>query len=413
MEPRNVICLIVDRLQAAQVGAYGNTWSHTPQLDRLAAESLLLDRALADALDLDRLYRGFWQGLPARLPDAEKHSAGVPGAALPALARAAGMQTVLLTDEPAVAALAEQAGFATHSLLKLAEPTGLAGDVEETQAAEVAAAAGELLAELQPPFFFWLHARGLAGAWDAPYELRRQYADEEDPPPPDFFLPPSRHLPADYDPDELLGISQAYAGQVAAWDTCLGALIEEFRNGPRAADTLLVVASPRGYPLGEHLQIGPGDLALYNEHIQIPWMLHFPDGLGALARSQDLVVPADLAATLAEWLELPAGAFGPTSRSLVPLARGLPHAGRECVILHAGPHDWAVRTPAWHLLVRGPQNERRVELYAKPSDRFEVNDVADRAPEIVAGLVDVLSRAEGDLQAEPAGLDRPLVEELD
>ncbi len=193
----------------------------------------------------------------------------------------------------------------------------------------------------------------MGGPWDAPYELRRGYADEEDPPPPEFVAPPCRRLPHDYDPDELLGIAQAYAGQVSLWDTCLAALVDDFRAGPLAANTLLVLLSPRGYPLGEHLSLGPFDHALYNEHIQIPWLLRFPDGLGALARSQALVVPADLPATLAEWLGWPPAGFAAASHSLLPLARWQARTVRECVILRSGPQDWAVRTPAWHLLIRG------------------------------------------------------------
>ncbi len=92
MDKRNVVVLVVDRLQAAQVGAYGNTWIRTPQLDRLAAESLLLDCALADALELDLLYRGLWQGLPGRLPP----QSVATGPWLPALVSAAGLHTALL-----------------------------------------------------------------------------------------------------------------------------------------------------------------------------------------------------------------------------------------------------------------------------------------------------------------------------
>ena len=42
----NVVCLVIDRLQAGYVGAYGNTWIETPNLDRLASQSFLLEHAL-------------------------------------------------------------------------------------------------------------------------------------------------------------------------------------------------------------------------------------------------------------------------------------------------------------------------------------------------------------------------------
>ena len=309
--------------------------------------------------------------------------------------------------------LGQSVGFSsTCSLLDSEEPTQLAAEIEDTRAAHFAGAAAELLGSLRQPFFLWLHARGPGGPWDAPYELRRQYADEEDPPPPQFVAPPCRQLPVDYDPDELLGIAQAYAGQVSLWDTCLGALVDEFRANPLAANTLLVVLSPRGYPLGEHLRVGPLDHALYNEHVQIPWLLRFPDALGELARSQALVVPADLPSTLAEWLGLKTDLFPAASHSLLPLVRWQARSVRECVVLGSGPHDWAVRTPAWHLRVCAADAERHVELYSKPSDRYEVNDVADRAPDVVAGLLDVLAKAQAEPTAEPVALEPLLIDEL-
>ena len=247
----------------------------------------------------------------------------------------------------------------------------------------------------------------------APYELRSQYADEEDPAPPTFAVPPCRLLADDYDPDELLGISHAYAGQVSLWDACLGALVDELRASPLADNTLLVLLSPRGFPLGEHRRVGPLDHALYNEHVQIPWLLRFPDALGATARSQALVVPADLPGTLAQWLAWPPEQFPSQGHCLLPLVRWQVASVRQCVVMRSGQHDWAVRTPAWHLRVDDAGETRREELYAKPSDRCEVNDIADRAPDVVAGLLDVLAKAQAAPTFEPAGLDPLLLDEVD
>ena len=66
----NAVCLVIDRLHAGYVGAYGNTWIETPALDRLASQSLLLDQALVDSPDLERLYRSYWQGWHALVPAA-------------------------------------------------------------------------------------------------------------------------------------------------------------------------------------------------------------------------------------------------------------------------------------------------------------------------------------------------------
>ena len=77
----NAICLVFDRLHAGYVGAYGNSWIDTPWLDRLASQSLLLDCALVDSPDLERLYRSYWQGWHALCPAAAR-AAAVAGRAV-------------------------------------------------------------------------------------------------------------------------------------------------------------------------------------------------------------------------------------------------------------------------------------------------------------------------------------------
>ena len=61
----NAICLVIDRLHAGYLGAWGNTWIETPWLDRLAAESLVFDQMLVDTPHLEPLYRSYWHGLHA------------------------------------------------------------------------------------------------------------------------------------------------------------------------------------------------------------------------------------------------------------------------------------------------------------------------------------------------------------
>jgi arylsulfatase A-like enzyme len=275
------------------------------------------------------------------------------------------------------------------------------------------AEASHWLSEARQPFFLWMHTRGLFGPWDAPYPLRAQYADEEDPPPPIWMAPEWRQLSGDIDPDELLGLAHAYAGQVSLWDACLESWLEGFRAHPTAGNTLVVFLSPRGYPLGEHRQVGRIGPDLYSESVQLACWWRFPDGLGAPARTSALVLPADLSPTIAHWLDWPAAARATGGHSLLPLARWEQSAVREAAVLTAGPEHWALRTPAWHLVANGADDSAPIELYAKPSDRYEVNDVAIRAPEIAAGLSQQLQRARATATAELSGLDAALVTVVD
>jgi arylsulfatase A-like enzyme len=231
-------------------------------------------------------------------------------------------------------------------------------------------------------------------------------------------------LPADYDPDELLGICQSYAGQVTLLDACLGALMEEIEQLPSAEQTLLVVTSARGFPLGEHRRVGPADDALYAETVHVPWIMRFPDRLAASDRSSALVQPCDLTPTLVDWLGLPVEDERSFGRSVLPLVRGDVESLRDRALVAGHGGQRAIRTPAWYMLVEGGivegSAERsadvggRAELFAKPDDRWEVNDVADRCPTVVDLLRDALVQSShAPVEAADAALADVLLSGLD
>jgi arylsulfatase A-like enzyme len=251
----------------------------------------------------------------------------------------------------------------------------------------------------------------MSAAWDAPLALRNAYADPEDPVPPDFVAVPNRWLAEGYDPDELLGITHAYAGQISLLDSCIGALVDHLRESGAAETTQLTLLSARGFPLGEHRRVGPCDEPLYNETVQIPWLMRFPDGLGKLARTQALVQPSDLPGTLLDWLGLDRGKLAaPRAASLLPIIRGEADSVRDRAFL-VSSHDRAIRTAAW--MLRQP-TDGPPELYAKPSDRWEVNEVGRLCADVVAGLQAALAEFEhSGAEGEMRPLADALVTEVD
>jgi hypothetical protein len=404
---KNLICFVIDRLHAGMLGAYGNSWIKTAALDQLAGESFLFDQAYVDSPQLERLYQAFWLGLHAK---GMQHPSDV-GASLQQLVARSGMHTALLTDEPAVAKMPLAADFAEVVLVDSPPPDRPAKDILETSLARLFGTATEWLQSARQPFCLWVHARGMAAPWDAPFAMRKHFAAEEDPEPPTFSAVPDRWLPEDYDPDLVLGIRHAYAGQVTVLDMCVGAFYEQFNTGGLADNTQLTLVSARGFPLGEHQRVGACDEALYNEITQLAWLMRFPDSTGKLDRSQSLVQPADLPGTLLEWLGLDRRelANGHAS-SLLGVIDGRQDALRDCVAL-LSRQDRAIRTPAW--LLRQPDSGS-AELYAKPGDRWEVCEVSKLLPDITLELKAVLDELETAGPADPlAPLAEQLVREVD
>lgn len=416
----NAIIVAVDRLHAGYLGCYGNAWVLTPEFNRLAAEGFVFDQCLIDSPQLAEIYESYWLGSHV----SERRGRGAAQTPFAGLLEAAGRATTLICDDvevcehPLASAFGEVIRYDAPADAGDSESRG-GGDPAETHLARFFAVACEWLAAAREPFCLWLHTGALGAEWDAPYEFRRQYADEDGPSAPDFRDVPRRMLPEDYDPDELLGICQAYAGQVSLLDLALGGLLELVRSGSLASNTLLAVTSARGFPLGEHRRIGPVDDALYGELVQAPWLLRMPDGLGAMDRSQALVQPADLFATLLDGLQIARPAPCGSGQSALPLVRGDQQWLRDHACIF-GPHgERGLRTPAWYLRrpVRAAESEApRAELYAKPDDRWEVNDVADRCPAETEALEQALSAFEsaaksGSLE-QLAPLDEYLVDEL-
>ncbi|MCI0357260.1 MAG: sulfatase-like hydrolase/transferase [Planctomycetaceae bacterium] len=373
---KSAIVVVIDRLGARYLGPYGNTWLDTPQFNRLASQSLLCETALADSPDLALAYRAWWTGRHVL------ETAITPQSLLPHAARQAGLSTVLVTDEPLVAELPGAASFAERIVLP-AEPVSRAADEFELAGlGKLFLAAIERLRSASEPALVWIHSRGMAGPWDAPSALRQQFADEDDPAAPDFVDPPRTSKHAD-DPDVLLGYVHAYAGQVALVDACLGSLLDALDDSTLREEALLAVTSPRGYPLGEHSGIGGNDL--YGELLEVPLWLRLPGGVGALARTQRLVQPCDLAATLIQWLDLPPQSAGGFATSLLPIVYGEDMPPRELAAA-SGREEWAVRSPAWLLRSAVVDDEVYRKLFAKPDDRWEVNEVASRCGEVVEQL---------------------------
>lgn len=410
----NIVCLVVDRLHVGYLGAYGNTWIQTPALDRLAAESFLFDRAILDSPELKAVYRSYWDGWHAAVPDAKRGT----GSSLPAQFAAAGWKTLLVTDDADVAGFPGNEAFAECQIIRSDESKfqsaspRVADELEETDAAAFFATAGEALKNLKGRSLLWLHTGTLGRLWDAPLEFRAQYSDEEDPEPGDWARVPSELLPPNVDPDKLLGITHAYAGQISFIDQSIESLLENLDESSKEHETLFVLISARGFPLGEHRQVGPGEGghgrdALYSELIHIPWLMHLPNHLGRAARTQRIVQPPDLPATLSDFAGLShRNDYPPTvgrGRSLLPLVRSGQAEQFDRAYCVSALNERAFVTPRWSLLSASPEEEHlvgsatdtahesRYELFVKPDDWFDVNEVSNRCPDIVEAMVTAMN----------------------
>lgn len=401
---------MIDRLGAACLGPYGNTWVDTPCFNALASQATLLENLLVDSPDLQQVYRGYLSGRHV-LQGATAAASIVPEIS------GAGVATSLITDDPQLTQSPVAEAWAETLLVESDPPARCADAIEETALAKLFAQGVGALQQQASPFLLWIHARGMGAPWDAPLALRQSLAAEDDPDPLETVEAPALQLAEDYDPDELLGIVQAYAAQVMLLDACLGALLDAIEQHSQHRRMLTIVTSPRGFPLGEHRIVGPHSDALFGELLHAPCFLWRGDGVGALARRSRLAHPPDVAATLADWFGVQPPAAPELSQSWLPWTDAAPALPRRDRLLSAAGDERALRTPAWFLR-RFPWNESLPpgeiprELYRKPDDRWEVNDVATRCPHIADQLVSELEETEQAIRSGDFSQLSALPEEL-
>lgn len=406
---KSAIVVVLDRLGSGYLGPYGNTWIDTPGLNRWASQSSLFDSAIADGPSLAAAYQSYWRGIPSFVedPTSTVDDPAMDASLLGQLA-AAGRRTTLVTDCPWVSQHPLAADFSDRVEMLDTPLPSIASEVGETQVGQLLAAAWEQCATGDRPSLLWLHARA-GSVWDAPSNLRHQFTEEGDPPPADCVDPPDEVVGGNVDPDRLLAFSHAYAGQVVAIDNCLGVFLQALEELPVDRQPLLILASPRGFALGEHGRIGACGDGTYSEVIQLPLLIREPGDVQAGTRIPHLVQPVDLYTTLLRYFGLPQPTDEPSwGHDLLATIDQSPR--QYACTLHSD--CWSLRTPIWFLRDTDPR-----ELFVKPDDRWEVNEVADRCTDIVSELQSALEKIRqaarvGDATAMPELVPEVVDEEL-
>jgi arylsulfatase A-like enzyme len=248
------------------------------------------------------------------------------------------------------------------------------------------------------------------GPWDAPLDMQRSLRDEGDPPPVESGMPPDLIIRDADDPDAVFQYSCAYAAQVMVLDECWRALMAAVDSNRSEGSWLVVLIGARGYPLGEHGRIGGVDPRLYCEQLHVPWLIRFPDGLGRLARSSALTSHFDLWPTIAACLDETRPATSVDGMSILKLARSSRTQWRDSM-LSVSDSSRCIRTADWCLRQDLPFGEKLAEsstdhtcgeLFVRPDDRWEANDVAKLCPDAVESLTKAMDDAwQHWLQNEP------------
>jgi arylsulfatase A-like enzyme len=422
------LVIVVRGLHLGYVGCYGNEWLDTPTLDRLAGEGVVFDRHHADHPDPAGAAHA-WRTGRYRFPadGATPPPVPPPGEDLLASLRAAGVGLALVADasRPGTAAFAEGWGDVTRVE---ADPAAEGPTLERTL--EAVPAALERLAPSER-WLLWVELATLLPPWEVPAEDLERYCqedgteeaegeEEEDEAGPATLEPLPDPVPGPLAPPAettFLRLQRTYAGAVNYVDARLSLLFDHLREQRLLDDLLVVVTADHGLPLGEHGVVGHGRPFLHDELIHLPLLVRLPGGAEAGRRVGALTQPVDLLPTLLDAFGLPPPAVH--GRSLLPLLRGQgePVRAYACAGLRLGADaELALRTPRWSFLLPLAQasevTPRAPQLYVKPEDRWEVNNVLQHHLELAEHLEQTL-RGFVEATRQPGPLQAPVLRDVE
>lgn len=403
---RNAIVLLIDGLNPAFLSPYGCTWIDTPAFDRLAAESVVFERAVTESVDSDDAFWSFLSGLHPGLRSTNQTTSNRWEDVL----ADPGLQTMLLTDDPGPTAesqLFEQV-IRLPGLTDL--PTTSAENVSETVVANCFAGALSELAKVASPFLCVIHLSSLTKSWDAPLSLREKFRDEEDPDALASIHPPSRE--GNFDPDEILVTSHAYAAQLETLDTCLDVTMQELKQEGLLDETMLMLAGLRGFPVGHHGQMGHAPSHVGSDATSVALFIRPPESDQSrmpATRTHELTCVSEWFDYVMEWLTHEKRHRFHSLVKFSEFASGTDDGPepRQFVVVSTDAAR-AIWTPAWLLT----ECNHQTRLFVKPDDRWDFNPVQDRCRWIAEDLLALLEKASQQLDGNvPISLD-PLADEL-
>ena len=323
----NVLFVILDAARAMQFGAYGYPRPTTPEMDRIAAEGIVFERAMTPAVHTQGAMASVWTSQqPDRHHSDVSFSARLPKdrVTLAEVLSGRGVETgAFVANAVAGASFGFERGFGVMREIYKDLGSGAAGFVKVVPQ--------WIDANRDRRFFLYLHLREPHFPYDPPPPFDTRFGPDGPIPKRSrsdstFFtdLNQGRRQPA---AGEIEHLVRLYDGSLAYADAQLGLLRQALEALGVWEHTVVVLSADHGEGLFEHGWIGH-NVQLYEESVHVPLIVRLPKGAGpAGLRVRGLVDLLDVAPTVADVFGARGGS-GPTQgfegRSLLPMIAGAP-----------------------------------------------------------------------------------------
>jgi len=434
----NLVMLVSDTFRWDYLGASGNDWIETPNLDRLAGESVRYTRAFGEGLPTIQARRVILTGRPIfpfryrpQLGDSVQMHGWHPlydeDVTVAEHLQQHGFVTCMVTDvyhmmkpgknfhrgfdcwhwirgqENDAFALRDRERVADLAarLPASANPDRISWVVQhlinrsqwqndaETSVGQVGAKTADWIRDytLDAPFFIYLDCFDPHEPWDPPLEDGRRYKADFNG--IDGILPAWEA--AALTDEEFANAKAAYAGEVTLVDRWIGQVLTALRETGRYDDTLILFTSDHGTMMGEQGEVHKREDRVRNQVTQVPLLIRHPDGTGAGQTVDAFVQHQDLVPTLLALLGIEPNERM-TGANVWPVGNTPPE--RDTIVSGFG-HFASVRTRKWNYVTPWTElpegREPRHELYDLDADPEELTNVIDRHPDVVQRLREHLS----------------------
>lgn len=431
-QPMNVVVVAADTLRTAYLGAYGNSWIRTPNIDRFASEGVRFSRAHPECLPTiptrrtlhsgrrafpfhgydpvpwDNVYLPGWQPMSPDEPTVAERMVEV------------GYHTGFVADVPHyfVPGMNFTRGFRQWEFVRgqAEDRWGAIAHVDEKLLAKYHGAENRIRAHIvnvkpgQPeeewptartfrwamrfveqnrgstPFYLYVDSFTPHETWESPLHYYEMYGDLDAREPIWLTVP---YASANDHPDiepQLPSIRANYAGLVTMVDTWFGRLLDTIDRVGLRDNTLVVFLSDHGTNFADNAErvLGKPAHSLYPGTMDIPLIIRSP-GLPSGQVVDELVTTLDVPATVLAVAEANGDADGRDLRA--PVDR------HEYVTCRYGNFAWYRDADTWFF--------SRVD-FADPKV-FDLNDDPECTTNIAGRAADRIARASTRLLADAGG----------
>ncbi len=397
----NILLLAIDSLRRDYMSCYGYPKPTTPQMDRLAAEGVLVENSFSPYVPTTPGYTSMLTGRdviatqmvslhPLGPMDPEQPT-------LPELLREAGYVSTCVGHNDFYRGFDEYLQFSSWGGGWEQRPAPKAASLNET-----AIPAMERMHASGKPWLLFLRHMDPHSPYMPPAPFDTMFYSKD---PCDKDLPDTMKAVFDFEPfaeyiaswlppgirDKDFVIAQ-YAGAVAYMDACIQRLITRVAELGVEEDTLIVVTSDHGETLYDH-ECWFDHHGLYECTLTVPLIFRWPGKVPAGVRSKAMTLEQDLVPTILDLCGLKSVAKGVKfdGKSTVPYFKDTEATPRsefyisECTWMRK--QGW--RTPIWKFweaLEPDFHGKPPVELYNIIEDPEELNNLAKKEPQIVETL---------------------------